>query len=309
MQNDLQKLFEEYARECEFSARLSKETVRGYKNVFSLFLKIMPEVSSVELLSGEMLNEFFRRIETRPRMISKNVSKTGVKSSTIKTQYSKLNVFFKWLERKGHIDEHPLKNIKPPRVFYEDFKKLEDGELARIYAAATLHSSNSFIAKRDTLMISLLFYCGLRKGEFISLLVTDVDLYKKEITIRGETSKSKRTRILPMNLTLALHLQDYFKERNSRGLKTEKLIASNKGDSGLSRQGLKHWVNSMRNKSGVRFHLHQFRHTFACKLDQINVSAFKIQKLLGHSHIGMTMKYVRSEKTSDMWADINKICI
>ena len=62
-------------------------------------------------------------------------------------------------------------------------------------------------------------------------------------------------------------------------------------------------------KSGVKFHLHQFRHTFACKLAEMNVNAFNVQKMLGHSSILMTMKYVRSMKTEDMGEDINKISI
>ena len=161
--------------------------------------------------------------------------------------------------------------------------------------------------RRDTFMVSVLLFCGLRKGEFISLRVNDVDIEKKEITIRKETSKSGRSRVLPMHQTLVMHLKDYLRERNILGLKTEWLIVSNRGDRGLSREGLKHWVKNLEEKSGVKFHLHRFRHTFACKLDEANVSAFKIQKLLGHSSILMTMRYVRSMKTEDLGGDIGKI--
>ncbi|HRG42913.1 MAG TPA: site-specific integrase [Saprospiraceae bacterium] len=301
----LERLFNEYVNECQFSMCLRSETIRGYKAVFSLFSKVMPEVSTTGELTTEMLNLFFKRIKTRSRIVGRNTIKTGVKSSTIKTQYSKLIVFFKWLCQKGYLEQNPLKNIKAPQVNYDDFRRLEDEEINKIYSAITRCSNNTLLLRRDTVMVSILLFCGIRKGEFVSLHVKDVDIEKKEITIKGETSKSKRTRVLKIHPTLMLHLKDYLKER--KNLKTEWLIVSSRGDSGLTREGLKHWVQSIIDKSGVKFHLHEFRHTFACKLAESNVNIFKIQKMMGHQNITMTVKYSRSLQTEDMEEDIGKI--
>ncbi len=309
MDKGLNELFQEYINECLYTKRLRPETIRGYKAVFSLFLKIMPEITSIELLTTPTLIEFFKRIQTRQRIVGRNTIKTGVKKSTIKTQWTKLNVFFDWLHRKDHLVKNPLTEMESPKVSYDDFKRLEDHEINKIYSAITRCSSNLLILRRDTFMVSLLLYCGVRLGEFISIQVKDIDIEKRQITIRGETSKSKKTRTLIMHPTLLFHLKDYLRERNIRGQRTEHLIVSNRGDLGLSRHGLKHWVKSIIKKSGVKFHLHQFRHTFACKLDEKNVSAFKIQKMMGHSDISMTQKYVRSMKTEDMGEDISKISI
>ena len=305
--SDLQQLFNQYESQAQFSKRLRPETIRGYKAVFNLFLKVMPEIDTPELLSPETLNQFFKRIQNRKRIVGRDTLKTGVKDSTIKTQWSKLNVFFNWLYIKNHIDKNPLEDIRPPKVSYDDFRSLEDADIHKIYSAIMFHSSDSFIQRRDTLMVSILLFCGVRKGEFISLRVTDIDMEKREITIRGETSKSRKTRVLPIHPTLLPHIKDYFKERSIRNLKTEFLIASSRDDRGLSRQGLKHWVKSLNKKSGVKFHLHMFRHTFAVNLDRNNVSGFKIQKLLGHASILMTQKYVRSIKTESLGEDVAKI--
>ncbi len=307
MENDLRKLFNEFEDVMQYSTRLSPETLRGYRAVFNLFLKIMPEISTLKFLSTEMLIEFFKRIQTRTRIVGKNKIKKGVKNSTIKTQWSKLNVFFNWLEKKGCISVNPLNDIRPPSVKYDDFRKIEDSDIQKIYSAIVLKSSNSFIRRRDTMMVSLLLFLGIRKGEFISLRVSDFNKDRAVMTIRGETSKSKITRKLKIHPTLLLHIQEYFEAREALGLRTECLIASNKGDKGLSRQGLKHWTNALIKKSGVKLHLHMFRHTFACKLDENNVSAFKIQKLLGHTSILMTMKYIRSMRTESMGEDIDKL--
>lgn len=307
MKKELVEIFEDCVDEWKFTTRLRPETIRGYKAVFELFLRTMPEVVVIDDLTPEMLNEYFKRIETRKRIVGRNTFKSGVKKTTIKTHWSKLNVFFKWLKENGHLEENPLKGIKPPKISYDDFKRIEDNKVNKIYSSVVLRYANAFTTRRDTFMISLLLFTGVRKGEFISLRVSDIDLYKNEITIRKETSKSGKQRTLPMNPTLVMHLKDYLIERNSRGYKTESLITSSKRDWGLSVDGLKHWTGRINEMSGVKFHLHQFRHTFACKLVEGGVNAFKIQKLMGHTSITMTMKYLRSLQTEDMAQDVGKI--
>ena len=54
-----------------------------------------------------------------------------------------------------------------------------------------------------------LFFCGLRLGEFISLQVLDANMEKQTLVVRGETSKSKRTRSIPINPTALFHLKEY----------------------------------------------------------------------------------------------------
>jgi site-specific recombinase XerD len=309
METNLRQLHSQFISECRYSACLRDETIRGYKNTFDLFEKIMPEITTIDLLSSLALTEFFKRIETRQRIVGKNTVKTGVKKSTIKTYWSKLDCFFKWLEKKQLIAISPLDGKKSPRVNYDDFRRLEDKQINKIYSAIISYSDNSLISRRDTLMVSILLYTGVRKGEFISLQVKDLDFDKKLITIRGETSKSKKTKVLPIHPTLLWHLKEYLEERKRREYKTEYLIVSSVKDKGLSREGLKHWVDSIIKKSGVKFHLHQFRHTFACKLTENGTPSLALQKLMGHTSISMTAKYTRSLKSENMNDEICKISI
>lgn len=158
--NALIRLFEQYINERTYASHLRPETIRGYTAVFGLFLKVMPEISTAEFLTPEILIEYFKRIETRKRIVGKSTIRIGVKSSTIKTQWSKLHTFFAWLEQKGYIKENPLKNIKPPQAIFDDPCALTDAEIHKIYSAIILHSSNSLMLRRDTMMVSLLIYTG-----------------------------------------------------------------------------------------------------------------------------------------------------
>jgi site-specific recombinase XerD len=310
MKNNLQELFREYISECQYSRGLRTETIKGYKASFYLFDKIMPEVKTVEFVTVEMLNEFFKRIRTRERIVGRDTVKVGLRDSTIKTYATKLDAFFKWLVRMDFMESNPLLKINIPSPEYTDSRALTEEEVRKIYAAIVLNSNNDpLMLRRDTVMVSLLFFCGLRKGEFISLRVMDIDMEKKLLIVRGETSKSKMTRILPIHPTLFFHLGEYFKERNKKGYKTESLIVSVNKDVGLSRDGLKHWVEKIKKNSGVKFHLHRFRHTFACNLGNNDVGDEKIKKFLGHKKIEMTQQYLRSIHSENLRDDINKLSI
>lgn len=309
MKKDIQMLFDEYIQECQFSSRLRLETIRGYKEAFHQFSKVMPEVTTIQSLTAEMMTVFFKRLQTRSRIVGKHTVKVGIKDSTVKTYWSKLNSFFTWLFTKKLIRENPLRSIKPPQPVYDDQRALELEEIHKIISAITLHAGSPFMLKRDMLIISLLIFCGLRKNELISLQIKDIDKENRLLTIRAETSKSKKTRQIPMNPTLMLHLEEYLKEFKKRGSKTQYLIASSNADRGITKHGLKHWVKRLERLSGVKFHLHRFRHSFACNLAKQNVSAVKIQKLLGHADLRMTMAYLRSLTVEDLRDDVNKLCI
>lgn len=306
---DLRQLFREYTYECRFTKRLSPETIRGYEQTFKNFTKVMPEVTTTRSLTPEMMTEFFQRLQVRKRIVGKGIEKVGIKASTVHTYGSKLNSFFEWLTQKGLIDVNPVQKLKLPQPVYDDHRALRKEEIEKIIAAIQMHSMNSFILRRDMMVISLLIFCGLRRGEIIGLQVRDVDFDKGVLTIRGETSKSKRTRYLPINPSLDMHLREYIKERKDRRYQTEYLIASTNSDGRLTQHGFKHMVKRLERLSGVRFHLHRFRHTCAINLANQNTSAVKIQKFLGHTDLRMTDRYLRSMGVEDLREEVNKLSL
>lgn len=309
MQKDLITLFKDYIRECEYSRRLRHETLRGYREAFSLFQQLMPEITDPLSLNEDIMVEYFKRVQIRTRRVGRERETNGVKASTIRTYWSKLFSFFKWLLARRIIEHNPLQNLKPPNPEYTDSRALKDLDIRKIMAAITLHPISPLLLRRDYAMLYTLIFCGLRKNELISLQVSDVDLSKNELTVQGQTSKSKKTRIIPIHPTTAYHLKEYFLERNKLRYKTPALWVNSNKDIPLTNHGLKHWVVRLKELSGVKFHLHQFRHSFACALARKNVSAVKIQKLMGHIDLRMTVTYLRSLTTDDLRNDINTLSI
>lgn len=292
--------------ECEFSRKLRPETLKGYRAIFATFIKLNPDIS-IDILSSTLIVNFFKLLEQRKRVVGKGSVRTGVKKSTIAKYWNKLNCFFDWLKINGHISRNPFQVMSYPTPAYEDKKFLRKEEIEKILTAILTHSGNSFTLKRNLVIFYLLLFCGLRKEELLQLQIRDIDFEKRMMTVRAETSKTPRTRYLPLHSQLLLHLKDYYKER--KHLTTHYLVASSVRDNRLSSEGLKHIVASLKRASGVSFHLHQFRHTFAVNFLKSSNNVAKLKQLLGHTNISMTLLYLRCLPTNEMRSDIENMSI
>ena len=303
------KELERYIQNCKFMRQLSPATMANYQSQLRVFFELMPEVRTYSDITVENISLFFKRLQTRKRTVGKGDVVTGVKKSTIESYWNKLNPLFEWFVARELMTNNPLRQMKKPKPEYTDRRKLERYEVEKIIAAILTNTKSLLTKKRDEAIFYLLLFCGLRKSELVGLQVRDINLDKRILTVRGETSKSKRSRQIPINHTLAMHLADYLEERRRSGKTTPSLIVSITRDRGLTRDGLKHWVKRIGRLSGVKFHAHQFRHTFACMLAATNAGAPKIQRLMGHTDLRMTQRYLRSMGVEDLRSEINMLSI
>ncbi len=307
---DLGQLHKEFINQQRYLRRLSEVTLRGYEQSFALLQEVMPELKLPDLTTKSVA-EFFRRLDTRPRIVGRGIKKVGIKKSTAATYRSKLNRFFEWLEKTGHIKQNPFSLIQYPDVQYEDRKFLGRREIQKIFTALALGQVRQgvFIQRRNLAIFSTLLYTGIRKGELLGLQVTDLDLERRELTVRAETSKSRLRRTVPISSELMKLLRDYLAERIRRRFTTPFLFVSSARDDRLSADGLKHLIDSVQHASGVNFHVHQFRHTFAVNVLNNGSDIAKLKQLLGHRDIRMTATYLRCLPTSAMRGDVETLTL
>lgn len=307
MKKNISAVFKEFVYEYEYVKRVSSETIRGYKNAFNIFYKLIPEITT-ETLSSNTLIQFFKILQTRKRIVGRGIIKVGVKTSTVASYWNKLNTFFNWLEFRGYIKQNPLCSITCPTPVYSDRKYLPRSSVEKLLTAIHMHyQSNVLVFKRNIVIFYIFLFCGLRREELLQLQVRDVDITKRQLTIRGETSKSKRSRQLPIHPTLIMHIKDYLIER--KAYTTPYLIVSGQSDNGLTEHGLKHFVKRLIDYSKVQFHLHQFRHTFAVNFLRETNNLVKLKQLLGHKDISMTVLYLRNLPPEEMRGDIDCMSI
>jgi site-specific recombinase XerD len=303
------RLSEQFLSELRFAGRLSPSSLRGYRQTFARLFVLMPTLD-VSQISPRAMTEFFRRLDSQRRDGMGDRGR-GVKSSTVATYRSKLNRFCSWLVQRGVVQGNPFDQMDYPRVEYEDRKYLEKQAIEQIFATVAVGAAwrDPLLRRRNMAIFATLLYAGLRKGELLGLYAIDYSPNHLELRVRGETSKSRRQRVVPVNGALAIALDDYLDERRRRGLQCEKLFVSTRGDQPLTAEGLLHLVKQVHRLSGVAFHLHQFRHTFAVNFLNRGGDVAKLKQLLGHRDIRMTSVYLRCLPTAAMRGDVENITL
>jgi site-specific recombinase XerD len=304
----LVQLNEQFLDECRYSGKLRCETLRGYKASFDLLLKFKPEMS-IKDLKPETMTGFFSWLENRQRTVGKGIAKKGVKNSTVATYRNKLSKFFKWLQDRKLLRQDPFLGVPYPHVIYSDRKFLKKENVEKIFTTLgfNIDWSSSFIKRRNIAMYTVLLHCGLRKGELIGLKLLDIDFDHTELLVRAETSKSKIDRYIPLNSKVTTALKEYIEERRKGHYTTPYLWVSEQGDRPFTLDGFKHLNQKVEASSGVDFHPHQFRHTFAVNMLHSGTDAFKLKQLMGHADIRMTAAYLRALPTHSMQRDVERL--
>jgi len=306
VKKNIQQLFDEYMIECEFIQMLRPGTLQSRRQSFSNLKKIVPDLS-IETLTSNNIAQFFKVLRTRNRVIGKGTIVSGVTKSTVAKYWSDYNSFFSWLKTKAIISNNPLSEMKRPSPRFENRQYLEKMDVGKIITAILFQSDSDFLKIRNLVIFYILLLCGLRRKELLALEMKDIDFVEKTLTIRFETSKGNRTRLIPLHPDLITYLKQYLKVR--KHYTTPFLIVSSKKDAGLTNEGLNRLVATLSKQSKVKFHLHQLRHTFAVNFLKNTNNVAKLQQLLGHVDVSITVQYLRCLPPSEMQGDIATMSI
>jgi site-specific recombinase XerD len=146
---------------------------------------------------------------------------------------------------------------------------------------------------RNRAMLMLLYRSGLRISELLALKPADVDLAKHTVRVLHGKGDKATTRGFHPSATDAL--ARWLDVRKQRGLNHNgnRLFCTLDG-SPIYGQYVRLMMQRLAAKSGIekRVHPHGLRHTFAFELEAAGMTVTQISKLLGHSSIAVTARYL-----------------
>lgn len=168
--------------------------------------------------------------------------------------------------------------------------------LSRDEEAVLLHHVLG-ISLRDFTIIATLLWTGVRVGELVGLIWDDILIgghMRSMMTVRAETSKSGKTRDIPMSKRLRNALQEYiiwFEKKNGEIKPDYPVFQQSRGTQSLSTRQVERIVMQY-SKSALqkRIHPHVLRHTFATNLMRVTDIRI-VQEVLGHTNIASTQIY------------------
>jgi integrase/recombinase XerD len=141
---------------------------------------------------------------------------------------------------------------------------------------------------RDRLLFQTAYACGLRVSELVRLQVTDIDSARMVIVVRH--GKGGKDRQVPLSQRLLEELRAYWKQRRPRTW----LFPAQRGSGHLSVDWLQKLCRRLVARVGLgkRATLHTLRHSYATHLLEAGVDLLTLQKILGHSALSTTARYV-----------------
>jgi integrase len=211
-----------------------------------------------------------KKLESEPLALWLDEMNTSISTKKGKlSRVKRFSVYLSTLEIPVRLPELPKKTTDfMPYVFSED-------EMTRIFELADdfiITNSNSRIAAEFPMLLRILYGCGLRLGEAVSLTWKDVDLDSGIITIKANKAKNQKERLVPMIGELTRILILY---RNSTLFKKQDNGFLFRNEKGNARTNGSYWgtfnkilcelgiKNPQTQKYGARGPcIHSLRHTF-----------------------------------------------
>ncbi len=232
---------------------------------------------SPEELSGEDLSAF---IAQQAAAISKRSQSRLI---------SALKSFFGFMEIEGRIQVNPADTIDPPKISRHIPVVLSVEEIDRIMNSVDLSEPEG---QRNRAILEVLYSCGLRVSELISLRISDLFFDESFIRVIG---KGDKQRLVPIGEPAMQAVQQYLSQtrRAYVSKKAEDILFLNRRGGKLSRQMIFLMIKSQCEKAGITKEIspHTFRHSFATHLVENGADLRAVQQMLGHESIITTEIY------------------
>lgn len=205
---------------------------------------------------------------------------------------SSLRGFYRFLNKNNNIKNEAISLISAPRVPRKLSKAIEVSDVSEIHnAIRETENDNPWIAARDWALVVLIFGCGLRISEALSITHADIKHHPDCLRILGKGNKERIVPVLPavwdaMDKYLALCPFDRDAAspvfRSIRGLPMSPRMAQ---------KVIEHLRNYLQLPDYVT--PHALRHTFATALLAGGADLRSLQELLGHSSLSTTQLYTK----------------
>lgn len=259
----------------------SRHTLRAYIHDVSEFIAFLArhngDAVSINNISGAAVSDF------RAWMSKQAVGGKGNASRA--RSLSGVKNFLTWMDKQGIAHNAALGSVRSPKIPRKLPRPLEEIQTFRLLEQLP---TDDWVGLRDKALFTLLYGCGLRIDEALSLNIGDLPR-DGFLRVRG---KGNKERMVPVLNQVMQSTEEYLEARPFRKEADAPVFIGARG--GRLNQGVAQ--KAMRDLRGL-LNLpetatpHALRHSFATHLLQNGANLREIQDLLGHASLSTTQRY------------------
>ncbi len=278
---------QQYINYLRFEKNLSDNSVSSYKNDLERY---------INYLSTQKINRPEYIQSKHIRRLLQLLSELGLSTSTLARNLSSIRSFHLFLISEDLIKSDPSEHVDGPELRRHLPSVLTFDEIELLYLNISIDDP---LGLRDRAMIEVLYACGLRISELLTLLLREIYFKEEFIRILGKGSKQ---RLVPISIRALNWVKKYLelsrpvldKHQRSNGA----AFLSIRGTI-MSRMGFWKILQKYIRESGIRkeVHPHTFRHSFATHLLEGGADLRAVQEMLGHADISTTQIYTHLDRS------------
>jgi integrase/recombinase XerD len=278
---------QQYLDYLKFEKNLSENSVSSYKNDLERYINYL---NTQKIIRPEHIQS--KHIHRLLQLLSE----LGLSSSTLARNLSSIRSFHMFLISENLISSDPGEHVDGPKLRRHLPSVLTFNEIELICKNVSIEDP---LGLRDRAMIEVLYACGLRISELLTLPLREIYFKEEFIRIMGKGSKQ---RLIPISIRALTWVKKYLelsrpvldKHQRAKGV----TFLSIRGTT-MSRMGFWKILHKYVNESGIRkdIHPHTFRHSFATHLLEGGADLRAVQEMLGHVDISTTQIYTHLDRS------------
>lgn len=265
--------------------RSSRHTVAAYGRDLAGFLEFLtahrggvPGLATLTALGPADFRAFLARLV-----------RDDAARATLARKLSVLRSFFRFLDKRKIVSNSALTGVRTPKLGRAVPKALTESETRAALERVALLDTRPWMARRDLAILMLLYGCGLRIAEALSLTRGAAPEAAGMLRIVGKGSK---TRLVPVLPAVAEAVRDYLAVCPVDLQADDPLFVGARGRV-LNPRQVQATMAKLRRALGLPEHAtpHALRHSFATHLLAGGGDLRAIQELLGHASLSTTQRY------------------
>jgi len=290
----LENFFTDY---MPYSAGLSANTIKSYKNAFRLLMEYLFSVKGIDsgsivfkTLDFETINGFLNWLEQERNcgIATRNQRLAALSSFAAYAQNRTLDaaVF------ANAVNKVPVKTpAEAPRTIFL---------LDEVALLLELPDRNTAIGLRDCVLFNLMYASGARAQEICDLTVRNVH-FQSDVSKLTLTGKGRKTRRINIAQPCAILLQHYIARRDISKQLDRHIFSSQTHEhmtTSCIKEIFKKYVSLAKEQNPMLFREpnytpHSMRHTTATHMLEAGIPLMAIKNFLGHASIHTTERYAR----------------
>ena len=278
---DLAKSVLDWQAWLKFEKHLSAHTFRAYTADVGQFLSFLARHTEQEI----SLNDLSSTTLTDFRSWLSRKTMDGLAASSRARSLSGVKNFLTYLDKQGLMHNAAIRIVHTPKLPHKLPRPLE---IPQAFRLVDNKGDESWIDLRNQALFMLLYGCGLRINEALSLNISDLPR-DGFLRVMGKGQKERQVPVLPIvESVLAKYLEQYPfpKQPDSPLFMGERGKRMNQG---IAQKALRDVRGDLHLPDTAT--PHALRHSFATHLLQNGLNLREIQELLGHASLSTTQRY------------------